>query len=296
MVAPRPAAPRAARLACRPPLRASRRLGEGGGAAPDGGARRPRRGAAGAARRAGLAGSGRRPPRPRPCRPGAGAPRRGGVPQPRRHDHRPRPVALGRRGRAPRRGAGAGARPGRGRRHEGGRRHRLCGRRLPRRDADHRPGFPEHHPVRPRRRHRAGSRQPPGPRPGAGPPDAGRGRGGDRRRGAGERRRRPRRRRVPRGVRAPGGGSPAAHRARHEHRPAAGGAAARWRRPVPPRHPRRRHGRQPRRAGPGPGGNLRDGRPPSREGGYTVLAWQDLGRWLAGLALLPVLLLFRRSA
>ncbi|MGF3024218.1 vWA domain-containing protein [Methylobacterium aquaticum] len=32
------------------------------------------------------------------------------------------------------------------------------------------------------------------------------------------------------------------------------------------------------------------------EGGYTVLAWQDLGRWLAGLALLPVLLLFRRSA
>jgi Ca-activated chloride channel family protein len=32
------------------------------------------------------------------------------------------------------------------------------------------------------------------------------------------------------------------------------------------------------------------------EGGYAVLAWQDLGRWLAGLALLPVLLLFRRSA
>ncbi|GJD61268.1 VWA domain-containing protein [Methylobacterium frigidaeris] len=32
------------------------------------------------------------------------------------------------------------------------------------------------------------------------------------------------------------------------------------------------------------------------DGGYTVLAWQDLGRWLAGLALLPVLLLFRRSA
>ncbi|SFU99152.1 Ca-activated chloride channel family protein [Methylobacterium sp. 174MFSha1.1] len=31
------------------------------------------------------------------------------------------------------------------------------------------------------------------------------------------------------------------------------------------------------------------------DGGYTVLAWQDLGRWLAGLALLPVLLLFRRS-
>ncbi|TGD99323.1 VWA domain-containing protein [Methylobacterium nonmethylotrophicum] len=32
------------------------------------------------------------------------------------------------------------------------------------------------------------------------------------------------------------------------------------------------------------------------DGGYAVLAWQDLGRWLAGLALLPVLLLFRRSA
>ncbi|KMO32822.1 von Willebrand factor A [Methylobacterium variabile] len=32
------------------------------------------------------------------------------------------------------------------------------------------------------------------------------------------------------------------------------------------------------------------------EGGYAVLAWQDLGRWLAGLALVPVLLLFRRSA
>ncbi|MGX7704052.1 VWA domain-containing protein [Methylobacterium sp. Gmos1] len=32
------------------------------------------------------------------------------------------------------------------------------------------------------------------------------------------------------------------------------------------------------------------------EGGYAVLAWQDLGRVLAGLALLPVLLLFRRSA
>ncbi|SEP14719.1 Ca-activated chloride channel family protein [Methylobacterium sp. ap11] len=32
------------------------------------------------------------------------------------------------------------------------------------------------------------------------------------------------------------------------------------------------------------------------EGGYAVLAWRDLGRWLAGLALLPVLLLFRRSA
>ncbi|GJD51851.1 hypothetical protein OPKNFCMD_4610 [Methylobacterium crusticola] len=31
-------------------------------------------------------------------------------------------------------------------------------------------------------------------------------------------------------------------------------------------------------------------------GGYAVLAWQDLGRWLAGLALLPALLLFRRSA
>ncbi|AWN48429.1 VWA domain-containing protein [Methylobacterium terrae] len=32
------------------------------------------------------------------------------------------------------------------------------------------------------------------------------------------------------------------------------------------------------------------------EGGYAVLAWQDLGRLLAGLALVPVLLLFRRSA
>ncbi|TNC11381.1 VWA domain-containing protein [Methylobacterium terricola] len=32
------------------------------------------------------------------------------------------------------------------------------------------------------------------------------------------------------------------------------------------------------------------------EGGYAVLAWQDLGRFLAGLALVPVLLLFRRSA
>lgn len=32
------------------------------------------------------------------------------------------------------------------------------------------------------------------------------------------------------------------------------------------------------------------------EGGYAVLAWRDLGRWLAGLALLPVLMLFRRSA
>ena len=238
--------------------------------------------------------------RPGAHRPGRGARGRGDLPQPRRDRDRRRPVALGRRGRQPQGRAPDRAGRRRGRRHPGGRPGGLCGRRLPRRPAHHRPRQPRHHPVRPGRRHRAGPRHPPRARAGAGPPHPGGGRRDRGRRGADHRRRRHRRR------------GPARGRARSRAKgwrlqglfvPAPRPACPRAR-PSPTGRPstrlagRRARGRF----------DLVDARPrcstrsaPARPstsppGGYAVLAFADLGRWLLLLALLPALVLFRRSA